>query len=212
MPIRVLLADDHPIVLSGLDQLFRNEPDFEVLARCSDGEEAVREIERLAPDVAVLDVKMPKRTGVEVLRDLKERGLSTRVVLLTAELEDQEFVEAVRLGVKGLVLKEMASRLLVQCVRTVHGGGQWLDRETLQRALDNMVQRESALKEVSGLLTPRELEIVKMVSQGLRNKEIGARLFITEGTVKIHLHSIYEKVKVNGRMELSLYAREKGLV
>jgi DNA-binding NarL/FixJ family response regulator len=160
----------------------------------------------------VADVKMPGLTGLEILKRLHEQGSPTRVVLLTAHMTDAQVVEAVRLNVGGIILKEAASRTLVQCVRTVAEGGRWLDQATVHAALESMLRREAGIAKVSKTLTKREVEIVRMVATGLRNKQIGDKLAISEGTVKMHLHSIYEKLGISGRVELSNYAREHELV
>jgi DNA-binding NarL/FixJ family response regulator len=212
MDATLVLADDHPIVLDGLEQLFRLEAGLDVVARCRDGEETLQAVRSLAPDVLVLDVRMPGGDGLAVLHTLEEEGLPTRVVLLTAGLEDEQLLEAIRAGARGVVLKDMAPQLLVEAVRTVLGGGQWLEKGLGGRALTRLLQRERGLAEAARHLTPRELEIVRMVASGLRNRAIAARLYITEGTVKVHLHNIYEKLGVDGRVELTLYAQEKGLV
>ncbi len=210
--IRLILADDHPIVLDGLVQLFRVEPDFEVLARCRDGEEALREVRAHRPDVLVLDVRMPRLDGLEVLRKVRQDELATRVVLLTAAVEEEQLVEALRLGVGGVVLKEMAPHLLIEAVREVHRGGSWLDKGSVSRIVTKLLHQDEGRKEAAQLLTPRELEIVHMVARGLRNRAIAEQLLISEGTVKIHLHNIYQKLAVDGRLELAVYAQAKGLV
>lgn len=212
MPIRLLLADDHPIVLDGLEQLFRLEQDFEIVARCRDGEETLRALQVHRPDVVVLDIRMPRGDGLDVLREIEAGGLLTRVVLLTAALEEDQLVEALRLGVGGVVLKEMAPQLLVEAVREVHAGRRWLDKGSMDRALGRLLQKEESRREAAEALTPRELEIVRMVARGLRNRAIAEQLFISEGTVKIHLHNIYQKIEIDGRLELAVYAQRKGLV
>ncbi len=211
MPIRVLLADDHPIVLDGLEQLFRLEEDFQVVGRCLRGAEAASQVTRLKPDILVLDMRMPGHDGLAVLRDLKGRPHRTRVVILAATLTEEEMLEAIRLGVRGIVLKEMAPRLLVECIRKVYGGGQWLEKTMAGQALDRLARREAAEQEVASLLTAREIEVSRMIAGGLSNKEIAARLYISEGTVKTHLHRIYEKLAIDGRLELGLFVRDKGL-
>jgi DNA-binding NarL/FixJ family response regulator len=211
MPIRLLLADDHPIVLDGLEQLFRLEEDFQVIGRCTRGDEVASQVMKLKPDALVLDMRMPGHNGLEVLRELKGRPHKTRVVILAATLTEEEMLEAIRLGVRGIVLKEMAPRLLVECIRKVHGGGQWLEKTIAGAVLDRLARREGAQKEVSGILTPREIEIARSIGVGRSNKEIADALFISEGTVKTHLHRIYEKLHIHGRLELGLYARDKGL-
>jgi two-component system nitrate/nitrite response regulator NarL len=212
MPITLVLANDHPIILDGLEEIFRREPDFQVLARCLEGEATLRAVRQHKPDVLILDLRMPEMDGLAVLREMQKEKLPTRVVVLTAALDEDQALEAIRLGVSGVVLKEMASRLLVQCVRKVHAGEQWLEKRSVSLALEKLLKREAAARQIAGLLTPREIEIVRLVVDGLRNKEIADRLYIGEGTVKVHLHSIYEKLKVSSRLQLARYAREKGLV
>ena len=211
-PIRIILADDHAIVLNGLQRLFESHPHFSVVACCRDADQAVSAVRTREADVLVLDLRMPGRTGLDALRELSSLESACRTVLLTAAITDDEVIEAVRLGAQGIVLKESDPETLLECVRKVHLGQQWIDRETMSRAFGRAVQRETAAREAARILTPRETEIVEMVAQGLRNKGIAERLSISEGTVKIHLHNIYEKVKVDGRLELVLWAQEQGLV
>jgi DNA-binding NarL/FixJ family response regulator len=154
---------------------------------------------------------MPGHDGLWVVEQINARRIETRVVLLTAHLDETRLLEAVRLGVAGVVLKEMAPRLLVECVRKVHAGEKWLEKQSVARAMDRVAKRESDLQQLSRILTPRELEIVRLVAEGLRNREIAERLTITEGTVKIHLHNIYEKLGVSGRPQLILFATRQGL-
>jgi DNA-binding NarL/FixJ family response regulator len=147
-----------------------------------------------------------------VLRDLQHDKLPTKVVLLAAVLEEDEVPEAMRLGVRGMVLKELAPQMVVQCVRKVHAGEQWLENHAVSRVVDSLLRREAGEREAANVLTPREIEMVGMVARGLRTKEMSKRLAISEGTVKIHLHHIYRKRKVENRVELILYAQSKRLV
>jgi DNA-binding NarL/FixJ family response regulator len=206
MPIRIVLADDHPVVRRGLSQFFDEVEDVEIVAECPDGESALAAVERHAPDVLIVDLSMPKLTGMEVLRRLKQAESPVAAIVLAGNISDEEVMEAMRLGAKGIVLKEMAPALLVQCVQKVAAGGVWLEKEAVGRFLEKMLQGER------DVLTPREIEIVRMVARGLSNREVGEKLFISEGTVKTHLHTIYEKLDLNGRVQLANYAREKGLV
>jgi two-component system, NarL family, nitrate/nitrite response regulator NarL len=210
--IRLVLADDHPIVLHGLQQLFARQGDFTVVAACADGATAVDAVRTHRPDVLVLDLRMSPMNGLDVLRALAKERLQTRTVLLTAAITDEEVVESMRLGAMGLVLKEASPDALLDCVRRVDRGEQWIERETVTQAFKSVLKREAAAANVSTPLTPREVEIVRMVAHGLRNKAIAERLSISEGTVKVHLHNIYEKLGVDGRLELVLCAQEKGLV
>jgi RNA polymerase sigma factor (sigma-70 family) len=149
--------------------------------------------------------------GLAVLRELREAELPTRVVLLTAEVDEDHLLEAMRLGVGGVVLKELAVPLLIQCIRKVYAGDQWLERRSVSRAIEKMLQREAGAREIATILTPRETEIVRLVASGLRNKEIADKLAISEGTVKSHLHRSYEKLHVDSRVALLRYAQAKGL-
>lgn len=207
MAIRVIIADDHPIVLDGLAFLFHAASDIELVARCANGNEALDATRRERPDVLVLDVRMPGRSGLDVLRMLTEEKCPARVVLLSGQMSDAEIVSSVRLGAAGIVFKESASEKLLACVRAVAAGERWLNG-IVNAARERMRAADRALK----LLTRRELDIVKMVAVGARNKQIAEQLGISEGTVKMHLHTIYEKLEISGRVELSIYAREHALV
>jgi len=209
--IKIVLADDHRIILEGLEQLFRREQDFEVIGTATNGEDALAAVRAKRPDILVLDINMPKGNGLWVLKNVHTEKLKTRVVLLTATLDDDEVLEAMQSGVSGLVLKEAAAVNLVDTVRRVQRGERALEPMLVSRALDRLSQREEA-KKIVEVLSKRETEIVKMVASGLRNKEIALKLSIGEGTVKTHLHTIYEKLGVHGRVELAMYALERGII
>jgi DNA-binding NarL/FixJ family response regulator len=211
MPITLVIADDHPLILDAMENLFRLEKDFQVVARCLDGDAALDAVRRHQSDILVLDIQMPAKDGLVVLREMRKEQLRTRVVILTATLDEEGLTEAVRLGVRGLVLKELAPKLLVECIRKVHGGALWLEKRLVTSTLEKLLQRETARNEAAQVLTPREIEIIEQVAAGLRNMEIGQKLFISEGTVKIHLHHIYQKLGVDSRTQLTRYAQEKGL-
>jgi DNA-binding NarL/FixJ family response regulator len=210
--IRLVLADDHPIVLQGLQQLFERHDDFQVISSCPDGTTALAAVIEHQPDVLVMDLRMPGKSGLDVLRLLLSGRSSCRTILLTAIVRDDEVMEAVKLGVRGIVLKESSPEVLVDCVRRVYRGEQWLERETVTRALQRVLKRDGVDRDAGDSLTPREIEIVRMVAQGMRNKVIAERLSISEGTVKVHLHNVYEKLGVDGRLELVLSAQQKGLI
>jgi DNA-binding NarL/FixJ family response regulator len=212
MTIRLVLADDHPLVLNGVENLLRLEADFKIAARCKDGVEALEAVRRHRPDIAILDIRMPGKDGLAIAREILTKKLPTRVVLYTAELDEDQLLDAIRAGVQGIVLKEMPPKLLVQCVRKVHAGEQWLERRSTSLSLEKLLRREAGAREIASLLTPRETSMVRMVARGLRNKEIADKLCISEGTVKVHLHNIYEKLHVDSRLALLRYSQEKGLV
>lgn len=210
--IRIVIADDHPVVRRGLAQFIADEDGLEVVAECADGESALAAVARFAPDVLIVDVRMPLLGGLEVLRRLHALPPGPATVLLAGNVSDDEVVEAMRLGVRGVVLKEMAPSLLVACIRKVAAGGTWLEKEAVGRTLDKLLRQESSRLKVRDVLAPREIEIVRLVALGLGNRDVGENLFISEGTVKTHLHSVYEKLGLKGRVHLARYAQENGLV
>ena len=210
MTIRLVLADDHPIVLEGLGQLLSLEKDCEVVARAKNGDEALQAVRQFQPDVLVLDLLMPGTDGLAVLEEMRREGLPTRVVILSAMNSDDLF-EAIRLGARGVVLKDMAPRLLMQCVRTVHAGGKWLEKGVATSAVDKLLEREAGTKAVAETLTPRELQVARMIAKGVPSKTVASRLAITEGTAKLHLHHVYEKLKVEGRVGRMRFMHSRGL-
>jgi DNA-binding NarL/FixJ family response regulator len=211
MPIRLVLTDSHPLMLDGLVHLFRKESDIKVLARCRTGEEMLRAVHKHQPDILILDVHLPDRDGFVALQEMAQAGLPTRVVLLTTALSDSEVMMAIRVGVKGVILKDMPSQMLIQCVRKVAAGGQWLERGSMGRVLNKLVHRENATRTLLDVLSAREVEIVRLIMTGLRNREIAKKLFLSEGTVKVHLHHIYTKLGVDSRLALLRYVQKSGL-
>jgi|WetSurMetagenome_2_1015567.scaffolds.fasta_scaffold03990_9 DNA-binding NarL/FixJ family response regulator len=210
--ISVVLADDHPLILSGLETFLKSEKGFQVLATCTDGVETLTAVQKYLPDVLVLDLRMPKKDGIAVVKEIRELGLTVKTVILTADISDQQFIQCARLGVQGIFLKDMPARLLVQCLRKVHAGGQWLERQSCTKAMEALMRREEGLEELGRSLTNREIDIIKLVGQGLRNREIAEKLFISEGTVKIHLHNIFRKLDIQSRSLLIQYVLRKGLI
>jgi two-component system, NarL family, nitrate/nitrite response regulator NarL len=208
VPIRLVLIDDHPLVLNGLAQLLGSDPDFEVVAMCGTAAEGLQAVETLHPDVLLLDLALPDESGLSVLRRL-DPTKPPAVVVLTASQDEGELLDAARLGARGIVLKAMAPRVLEQCVRAVHHGSQQLVVED-DRLAQRLAQRRAAEAELESMLTAREIEILRLVALRLDNKEVADRLGISVGTVKIHLHHLYAKLRVDGRQELLQYLRAKG--
>jgi len=210
MTIRLVLADDHPIVLDGLVRLFQGEVDFEVVARASNCNETLQAVRRLLPDVLVLDMRMPEKDGLAVLREMVETGIQTRVVILTA-LHTYDLIEAIRLGAKGVVLKETATQVLVRCVREVHAGRTWLERSVAAQTVEGLLRRDQATRAIAEALTPREMEVARYVAEGLHSKAVARKLAITEGTTKLYLHNVYRKLGLDGRVALARYMQSHGL-
>jgi DNA-binding NarL/FixJ family response regulator len=208
--ISLVIADAHPIVLEGMQHLFRKERDLKVLACCATAEETLSAVERHHPAVLVLDLHLPARGGLATLRSLPNTHCP-RVILVAGSIGKDTMAVALHLGVRGVVLKEMPSDLIVKCVRQVHQGALWLEHTSAFAALNRLLRQGSELERLKHSLTRRELEVLQLVAGGLRNKDITGRLKITEGTVKIHLHNIYVKLGARDRVDLVLRAREGAL-
>ena len=206
--ISVLLADDHSFIRAGIEAILRHSR-YELVATVNDGDEALEAVARLDPAVCIFDVRMPGKTGVEVLEAMRARGDTRPVVLLTAELDDRALYAAVRAGVNGIVLKNGAEDALIECLENVLGGSRSIDQELLERALD--LSMSGGAHDPLSKLAPRERQISELVAQGMRNREIAERLSMSEGTVKVYLHGIYQKVGVENRTALALLARD-GLI
>jgi DNA-binding NarL/FixJ family response regulator len=204
--ISVALADDHPAILLGVSELLRSQRDIEVVAACTNGATIMQAIRQMAPTVAVLDFVMPGLNGLEVLANMSAERSATRAVFLTAGVPDRQLLNAVSRGAKGIVFKEMALDALVQCVRVVARGGEWLQQSLIDAASEREAARQSVSRHLAQSLTRRERQIVLLVAEGLSNKEMCRRLGLSEGTVKIHLHNVYEKVGVNNRTALAAMA------
>ncbi len=211
MKIRVLLSGKHRIALHGLKGLLDREPDLEVAVPCTSLEETLAGVRQFAPDVVIVDYEPADGEAAAVLARIQADRLRTRLALLAPVMGPDELVEALRLGATGVAVAEMPPPLFVQCVRALHAGERWVEPGCLTRALETLRTREAAARALARVLTPREMEVARIVAQGLNNKEAARQLSITEGTVKTHLHSIYEKLRVDGRRRLAQFVRERGL-
>lgn len=215
--IRVLIADDHPIVREGLRKLLGLEEDMEVVGEAEDGESTVTLVERLDPDVVLLDLRMPGMDGFGALQRIQKLNKRTRVIVLTASEDKNEFVQAMKMGCSGIVLKQTGSDLIVKSIRRVHAGEIWLDSHTTAAVMRQFASPSDGGPQSSlrtrdrSPLSQREREIVALVAQGYKNKEMAEKMFISEQTVKNHLHNIFDKLGVSDRLELALYAIHKGL-
>ena len=200
MTTRVLVADDHPMIRTALDVLLKGT-DFEIAGWASSGADAIRSVESLDPDILLLDVRMPDGTGIDVLRHFRDQGDKRKIILLTAEMTDPALMDAFSLRADGIVLKNADPAHLLDCLQTVANGRPWIDPELNERAA-----AAGAAARTRVPLAPRERELIGLVRKGLRNREIANELGVTEGTVKVYLHSIFDKTGVANRTELAMRA------
>ena len=199
---RVLLADDHPMIAAALDVLLRGS-DYELVGRARSGADALAQVQRLKPHLLLLDVNMPDGSGIDVLRQLRAGRRAPAVILLTAGMDDSQLLSADKLGPEGIVLKTSDPGLLLECMEQVRKGERFVDPEIAERTRS---VKERLARAPS--LTPRERELVDLVRQGLRNRDIASQLGVTEGTVKVYLHAIFDKLGVDNRTELAMRAPE----
>ena len=202
----VLLADDHPFMRAGVEAVLRGAQ-FHIVAMANDGDEAMTAVAAHDPEICIFDIRMPKRSGVEVLQAMREKGDMRPVVLLTAALEERSLLGAVRAGVNAIVLKDGAEDALLNALEKVDAGQKSIPEDLLQRALDLSLTGGKA--DPLAPLAPRERQIASHVGRGMRNREIADALAMSEGTVKGYLHTIYQKLGIKNRTELALIAHEQ---
>ena len=204
--ITIVLVDDHPVVREGLSAVLEQEADFRVVGAVSSGEELLRVLERQQPDVILLDLELPGMSGVEALGRLG-RSSSARVIVFTAYGTDDKIIPAIRAGAKGYLLKGAPAQEIVKAVRAVHEGGTHLAPHVAARLMAEITQPKSA-----GALSPREVEVIRLVSDGRSNKQIASELGITERTVKYHVSSVMSKLGADNRAQAVALASQRGLL
>lgn len=210
MCIDLVLADPYPMMLEGLAQAFQGSSEFSVKSCVTHGEEALQALHLHRPHILVMDLSLSRRTGLALLSEIKAQNLKTKPVVFTGAAIG-EVVQALDLNVQGLVSKEKSKDFLAHCIQLVHAGGQWLDRDLAAQTMALLLAQQRHKTQVAPLLTPRELVVARMVTDGLPNKKIASQLAISEGTAKLHLHHVYQKLSCPGRMSLRRCMQEQGL-
>lgn len=208
--IRILTADDHAVVREGLRALIETESGMALVGEAADGVEAVRKARALEPDVVLLDLVMPRKTGIEAIEEIKKTMPSTRVLVLTSFAEDDKVFPAIKAGAHGYLLKDTSPDELLRAIREVYRGEPSM-HPTIARKLMLELQRSSELPPTEEPLTEREVEVLSLVAQGLTNQEIADRLYVSERTVRTHVSNILSKLHLANRTQAALYALRKGL-
>ena len=210
--LRVLVASGQPLFLDGLEALLGAEPDTRVVARRGDGPSIARGLEELHPDVGLLDLDLSQADSLRVMRLLHDAVPRLKLIVFTARVDDDVMMDALRLGVRGVLLKSATSAVVIECIREVRAGGYWLESEMTTSAIRKTVTGEATRRHLlrEGL-TPREAQIMALAGQGLGNSEIGRRLGIRPATVKVHVHQTYRKLGLSDRTALISYIRGRGL-
>jgi two-component system nitrate/nitrite response regulator NarL len=213
---KILIADDHPVFRFGLRTFLESEPGFTVVGEANDGSEVVSLVAEVKPNILLLDLAMPHLTGIDVLRELAPAHGQVRTVVLTAAIEKKEILEALQLGARGILLKDAAVQLVTKCIYKVLAGDYWIGQEAVTNLVDYLrkFRSETADQASQKLLefTPREREIISAIIVGCTNKEIAARLSISEDTVKHHLSNIFAKAAVSNRLELAMWSMNRGFL
>jgi DNA-binding NarL/FixJ family response regulator len=213
-PIRVLVVDDHALFRRGLEMVLAQEPDIELCGEASDGAEAVAKAAETLPDIVLMDVRMPKRSGIEACTAIKDVVPSAKIIMLTISDEEADLYDAIKAGAMGYLLKEISIDEVAAAIRAVHGGQSLISPSMASKLLSefaSMIKKGDSRQQVPApKLTDREMEVLRLVAKGLNNRDIAKQLFISENTVKNHVRNILEKLQLHSRMEAVVYAvREK---
>ena len=201
--IRILLADDHPSLRVGLASILNNQPDFEVVAQAASGREAVEKAVATKPDVMFVDLRMPDGDGIDTIKKIRERAPDTQVLVFTTYDDEEDIFHALEVGARGYLIKDTTSEEIIEAVRKIHGGERYLPPAIASRLADRVIRPE---------LTPRELDVLRLVHRGRTNKEIASAMFVSEDTVKSHVKSLFLKLEVHGRAEAVATALKRGLL
>lgn len=209
--IRILIADDHSIVREGLKQLLELEEDFEVVGQASNGVETIEKVEELKPDVLLLDINMPIMNGIKALKRLKDDGIDTKVVILTIHEDREYLLETMQIGASGYILKDSDSASFFKAIRDAHMGESYIQPKLAAELIKEFNKPRGTRVKTENELTQREYEVIALIADGLNNKDIADRLFISEKTVKNHVSNIFRKINVSDRTQAAIYAYKNNI-
>ena len=210
MTINLIIADSQPVVRVGIEQISQYDPDINIMSSVADGDSAMQAVEQHQPDVLLLDIDLPKRDGLSVVDEINRRQLKTKPIIFTSSAPTQ-VMRALDMGIQGLVGKHNPPQKVAECIHSVYDNKKWLDQDLTSHAVSHMLDQHKKSQAVTQVLTRRELAVAKLILEGLPNKRIASRLNSSEGTVELHLHHIYQKLSLTGRMPLALYLQQHGV-
>lgn len=209
--IRILIADDHSIVREGLKQLLELEEDFEVVGQASNGVETIERVKELKPDVLLLDINMPVMNGIKALKKLKDEKIDTRIIILTIHEDREYLLETMQIGASGYILKDSDSASFFKAIRDAYAGESYIQPKLAADLIKEFNRPRSARVKNENELTQREYEVIALIAEGLNNKDIADRLFISEKTVKNHVSNIFRKINVSDRTQAAIYAYKNNI-
>ena len=210
--VRVLLIDSQPIVLLGLKTLLTEEAGYTVTGTFSHANNITEHVKLQKPDIVVMDFHLPNTDGMKAIQQIRSGGGAIRIVILTGSLNDSETCNLVKAGIKGILLKEMPTTLILQCLQRVHAGGEWMERNSMKSAFEQILRRESEYQSIATHLSPSEMNLAVLIATGHNNKSAARQLNLSDGSARVYINRIYNKLNITNRIQLAHLLKEKNLI